>query len=315
MLVKNSNMKALWCGLFNLFFIQSKFAAPTYTDSGCISQNWTLNHSVVAPVVTPYPFRRDLLTIMNTYVEIPCLHEPRSLVAKTTQKVSEISPQRAVALYLTEVPDKEDLLTVDVVGPIRNQTVHIGMSGCYSPNTTARVYELGTIPNLHSFSFYLCDDLAIRKFDFSGMPQLRQMVFTLSTIATLEPGTFADLPNLRSLILERKWIKELFSAKNPSSTNDYSASVNDLDYLYNLHCDCSFAWLRRFLKKKPYLIDAKDPGEVFKIGNYFSEAITRTGNGTDVFSVDCSRNVTLENISTGSEFSYNASCPDDNNYC
>ncbi|XP_055327528.1 uncharacterized protein LOC129580843 [Paramacrobiotus metropolitanus] len=336
------------CGLFILLHIHNNLAAPTYTDSDSQNPQQTLTRNAVAPFVPPYPFRKDLFTeeecilyfslaakrsmclltpgdsvctiieesprrsqMLNTYVEIACLHRPRSLLVKTTQRVSQISPQRAVVLYLTEVPGKEDLLTVDVVGPIRNQTVHIGMFGCYSPNTTARVYELGVIPNLHSFAFYSCFSLAIHKFEFTHMPQLRQIVFSLSTISTLEPGTFTDLPNLRTLILEKSWIVELFGASTPSSSNNYSASVNDLDYLHNLHCDCSFAWLRRFLKQKPYLIEAKEPGEVFRVGNYFSAAVKRNGNDTNVFSVDCLKNVTLENIWTGNQFSYNEHCSDD----
>ncbi|XP_055351828.1 uncharacterized protein LOC129598072 [Paramacrobiotus metropolitanus] len=346
MLIEGRDTKAMRFGLFILLYIQSSLATSTYTKSAYLSQNLTSRPTVLAPVVPSYPFRRDLFTaeecnlyftlgsngsmcllipgsrlcaiteksprrfvMMNTYVEVPCLHPTRSQLVKTTQRVSQISPQRAVVLHLDEEPDKEDLVTVDVIEPIRNQTVHIGIIGCYSPNTTARVYEVGTIPNLHSFALYNCHNQAVRKSDFGRMPQIRQIVLTLCTINMLEPGTFTDLPHLRSLVLERQLILALFSAKNPSGANS-SVNANYLDYLYNLHCDCSFAWLRRFLNQMPDLIEAKDAGEVFIVGNYVSTAVKRNGNDTEVFSVDCSKKITLENIWAGNEFSYNASCSD-----
>ncbi|XP_055355131.1 uncharacterized protein LOC129600574 [Paramacrobiotus metropolitanus] len=331
-------MQSIGCGLFVLFCIGS---APAHADSDCTSYNLTY----IAPsVVSPYRFAVHLLTVkecilyfnlaangsmcqlipgsnlctvndktprgrvmLNTYVEIACIYKPRALVIKTTKRVSQISPQRAVVLDLLEIPGKEDLITVAVVEPIRNQTVGLTVTGCYAPNTTSRIHNLGTIPALHSIGLHGCRDLAIQKSDFDRVPQLRQVVFDLSTTDTLEPGTFTDLPHLRNLVLEKKLILALISAKNPNRTSNFS---NDryIDYVYTLHCDCSFAWLRRFFKQNRYLIEGKEPGEVFRIGSYFSEAVRKTGNGTDVFSVDCSKKVTLENIWAGNEFSYNTSC-------
>ncbi|XP_055357136.1 uncharacterized protein LOC129602158 [Paramacrobiotus metropolitanus] len=347
MQVRDCNMKAVQCGLLVFFCIRNKLALWAFADSGCTSPNVTSTHNVTPAVVAQYPFRRDLLTVrecitydnleaedaicaliphsdyciindetprrlmmLNTYVEIACLYKPRSLVIKTIKRVREISPRRAVVLDLFEFPLKENLITVTVVEPIRNHTIGLTVTGCYAPNTTSRIHTLGTIPNLHSLAIYSCRHLDIQKSDFSRLPQLRQIVFDLSSIDTLEPDTFTDLPHLRTLVLEKNLILAFFSPKNRSQAY-YSVVTGYLDYLQKLHCDCSSAWLRSFLKQKRYLIEEKEPGEVFRIGSYFSEAVKRTGNRTDVFSVDCSKNLTLENISTGNEFSYNVSCPDD----
>ncbi|XP_055348766.1 uncharacterized protein LOC129595709 [Paramacrobiotus metropolitanus] len=249
--------------------------------------------------------RQDLM--LNTYLDVSCVWKRHALVAKTTKRVREISPQRAVLLNLFQYLESEDPLTTDVVDPVRNQMIHLGVFDCQAPNATAQVYELGNFPNLYDFEMNSCTNLTIRKKDFSRMPQLRMVTFYITSISALEPGTFTDMPHLGSLILERDFITALWNIGNPESAYSKFATDEYLDYLYNLHCGCSFAWLRNFLEQKPFLIEEKNEGEVFIIGNYLSQAVQFHRNHTDILSVDCSKDITVENVYTGHKFSYNAS--------
>ncbi|XP_055340763.1 uncharacterized protein LOC129589887 [Paramacrobiotus metropolitanus] len=334
-------MEKLRCGFIILWFLfnmDGGLADSSFKNSTALSD--------VIPPAAAYPFRTDLITVeecslyvqysverficadrqvlgylcnvtdknprkaqmLNTYLDVSCIYRSHALVANTTKHVRQISPHRAVLLNLFEWDAEQDPVTVDVVEPIRNQTVHLAVHDCRSPNTTAKVYALGLLPSLYSFALDACPNVTIQKTHFSGMPQLRIIWFYVTTISSLEPGTFTDLIHLRSLTLEKHYIKVLINQNNPNPAYIKFSTDGNLHYLYDLHCGCSFAWLRSFLKQKPYLIGEKDPGEVFIIGNYISPAVERSGNKTDIFSVDCSRNVTLDNIWAGNEFSYKTNC-------
>ncbi|XP_055340756.1 uncharacterized protein LOC129589880 [Paramacrobiotus metropolitanus] len=335
-------MEELRCGFIMLWFISNIDGGL----AGSIFKNSTELSDVIPPVAAAYPFRADLITVkectlyveylvegficadmqvlgylcngndknprkalkLNTYLDVSCMYRSHALVANTTKHVGQISPHRAVLLSLFELEAEQDPVTADVVEPIRDQTVHLAVKDCRSTNTTAKVHALGVLPNLYSFALGYCFNLTIQKKHFGRMPQLRMVAFCLTTISSLEPGTFTDLIHLRSLTLERYFIRALWNKYDPQPAYSRFTTDDYLHYLYDVHCDCSYAWLRSFLKQKPYLTEEKDPGEMFIIGNYLSPAIARKGNKTDVFSVDCSRNVTLNNIWAGSEFSYNTTC-------
>ncbi|XP_055348719.1 uncharacterized protein LOC129595665 [Paramacrobiotus metropolitanus] len=336
-------MEKLSYGIIILCFVCNTYGVQAESDSGCSEKNSTASNDEISPPAT-YPFRTDLLTVEEcnlyikhidkksvcmimavwihnlcdvndenprqyemgvTYVDISCVYKPHAFLAKTTKLVRQISPQRAVLLNLYEWKAEEDPVTVDIVDPVRDQTIHLGVFDCQTPNTTAKVHELGLLPNVYSFTLNGCTNMTIQKKHFSRMPQLRMIAFYITSISALEPGTFTDLIHLRSLTLERDFTIALETKGHPESAYSYFATDDKLNYLYNLHCDCSFAWLRNFLEQKPFIIGEKEPGEVFIIGNYLSAGVERNRNTTDVFSVDCSRNITLENILIGSEFSYN----------
>ncbi|XP_055340743.1 uncharacterized protein LOC129589869 [Paramacrobiotus metropolitanus] len=318
-------------------------------DGDCSLKNSTVIHDAVSPAAE-YPFRTDLLTVeecslylkyllqrsictdvmdfsnwcnvnaenprkagmLHTYWEVTCFYRSHALVANTTKHVRKISPQRAVLLHLFEWEAEQDPVTIDIVEPIRNQTIHLAVNNCRAPNATAKVHALGLLPNVYSFALGYCPNVTIQKKHFGGMPQLRMIAFYESTISALEPGTFTDLIHLRSLTLESYIIRTLLNQYIPEPAYRRFTTDDYLHYLYDVHCDCSYAWLRSFLKQRPYLIEKKNLGEVFIIGNYLSPAVERSGNKTDVFSIDCSKNVTLDNIWTGSEFSYKAACSNEN---
>ncbi|XP_055351037.1 uncharacterized protein LOC129597490 isoform X2 [Paramacrobiotus metropolitanus] len=340
-------MEKLRYGLVIFWFISNMEGGMADPDQDLSHKNSSAFNGIIFPVAAN-PFRADLLTfeecnlylkyqqeqsicmvvfgydpcnvhddspikvMLNTYLDVSCIYMPHALVANTTRHVRQISPYRAVLLNLFEGQIDQDPVTVDVVEPIRNQTAHLAVYDCQSPNATAKVYALGILPNVYSFALKYCPNVTIQKKHFDGMPQLRLITFELITISALEPGTFTDLIHLRSLTLERDFIGALLNQNSPKPKPAYSRFSNGdyLHYLHDLHCACSFAWLRSFLKQKPYLVEEKDLGEVFIIGNYLSPSVKRKGNETDVFSVDCSRKVTLDNIWTGSEFSYKACCSD-----
>ncbi|XP_055348733.1 uncharacterized protein LOC129595677 isoform X2 [Paramacrobiotus metropolitanus] len=231
-------------------------------ETSCIQLNQTAPDKTLAPPT--YLFRSDLLTteeclayaaptidkgicpiimkeedcyisdknprqhqMLGTYLEIACVWENHTLAAKTTKRIRQISPHRAVMLSLFERDDTEDPITVDVLDPLRNQLVHLALFTCYSKNVTAKLYELGEFPNLFSFETVDCFNLTVRKNDFSRLPQLRAITLYFTTIASLEPGTFTDLPHLRILILEKDFMLALQEKGNPDSANgDFATEDN-----------------------------------------------------------------------------------------
>ncbi|XP_055344714.1 uncharacterized protein LOC129592653 [Paramacrobiotus metropolitanus] len=270
----------------------------------------------------------------TSYVDLQChTTARRDAVAYIAKNISVISPLRALTVQLAdreyEPYDPSDLTPVhqDVFEPIRNQVIQIDIIRCYAPNITALVFEVGILPNLVALSFQEGRNLVIHKGDFFRMPNIRMIYFTASSIQEVEPYTFTDLANLQSLTLERD-VDLFIEGYNHCAPLMSWKCMNEQDManIKKLHCDCSYAWYRNFLKKKPYLTKKRESGEVLTFGDYKtpSKFWFPLKEGVHVLNVDCAGNLThvdpeifqawtSDNYYTGNEntpYSYNVSCYD-----
>ncbi|XP_055342626.1 uncharacterized protein LOC129591118 isoform X2 [Paramacrobiotus metropolitanus] len=250
----------------------------------------------------------------ETYLEVAC--EESRLVAAAAANISRISPRRAVVLSLSDGNGTEDTLQASVVEPIRQQIISLSVGSCATPYTTVKIHRLGDLINLLGLQINHCSGLIVRKRDFQRMPRVRQIVLRLSSIQFLEPYTFTTLVHLHSLVLESYVSVDMVHHEERDKMNEEVAlplppnwKYYELEEVYRLHCDCSFAWLRNFFKTHPYLTTEKDRGEVFIVGSYASDIVDGRAMGYPEFlSVDCQRDLTPTNFLAGSEFSYNTGC-------
>ncbi|XP_055348978.1 uncharacterized protein LOC129595872 [Paramacrobiotus metropolitanus] len=277
--------------------------------------------------------------IDKTYIDFNCPSKGREHMKAITTAISGISQKRALTLALYDSTDnRATALHYEVVEPVRSQVIQLSALYCKTPNTTAKVYAMGIMPNLLCFQLgWYCHGLVIRKIDFSRMPHVRAIQFIISTtIAEMEPYTFTDLSNLQILTLEDQIAGDLYSR----GENDHGMAKGFLpdhvfEHIRRLHCDCSFSWLRNFLKKKPYLIMAMKKSQLMKVGSFElpEDDIRAPGSSANVtslsrreldnfhitmdiiqnkwspvLSVNCAQAFNWKNTQAGSQFSYNTSC-------
>ncbi|XP_055344816.1 uncharacterized protein LOC129592734 [Paramacrobiotus metropolitanus] len=166
---------------------------------------------------------------------------------------------RALKFFLTD----GDHMARDVFDPVRLQVVVLCLTDCRGSHTTTRVSRL-FLDNLLDYQLFMCNDLVIKKRDFSNMKLLRMIRFRQSTVSSLEVGTFSDLlPNLQVLSLEY-----LF--------NENTMMLDDKDYLRKIHCTCEFAWFRRWLTQNQRLLEARAEGSVYGLPqSWQSEAVAK----------------------------------------
>ncbi|XP_055347446.1 uncharacterized protein LOC129594698 [Paramacrobiotus metropolitanus] len=249
--------------------------------------------------------------ISRTYIEVLCSWENRTSFAEITQSVSTISQRRAVTIRLKERNDSTDPIHSDVVNPIREQIIELSILECRTTRTTAKVYDAGMLPNVIRFTMQSGLRLEIQKKDFSRMPKVRMISLSSCTVAVLEPYTFTDLPHLQSLSLEDGvgfHLRRLQMHPNRSEWDPETFGEDDLAMVWKLHCDCSYAWYRNFLKKIPSLITGKNIGEIGSIGNYKTPYVGGVSSLSGLLSVNCTHKLTPDNSDIGSKYSYNVPC-------
>ncbi|XP_055347424.1 uncharacterized protein LOC129594678 [Paramacrobiotus metropolitanus] len=261
-----------------------------------------------------------LKPLSRTYIDVRCSWENRTLLTNITKNIHLISPTRAVIIKLKERNDSLDPVHLEVINPIRNQLIQLHVSEVRTTLICAKIYDIGVLPNLIFLGIQSGLGLEIQKKHFSRMPQIRSIIFAHCTIAALEPYTFTDLPHLQSLSLEDGAASDLSlldDHPDPATKRrlyPYMFSEDGLESIRKLHCDCSYAWYRNFLKQKPSLIFGRGQGEIAMVGNYMTPFI----NMMDAFSaavlkIDCAQNITYHNVQRnlrGSHYSYNTSCYD-----
>ncbi|XP_055348014.1 uncharacterized protein LOC129595127 [Paramacrobiotus metropolitanus] len=263
--------------------------------------------------IMSYPPGSDMSPLTKTYFEMSCWEGgTRTAIAVYARNVSLTSPNRAITLELAERNDTEDPVHHDAVDPIRQQIIQMQIRHCATATITAKIFGAGEVPNLVSLRVWQGRDLVVKRRDFSRMPNVRMIIFGLTTIQELEPYTFTDIAHLESLTLEMKIGYILYIMSKPEHDQFWepgSLQGKDLDKVKKIHCDCSFAWFRNFLKRKPHLIQEKREGEVAVIGNYLSES-TNTGIWKGSLSVDCSMAFNYNNTyyTKNRSYSYNTSC-------
>ncbi|XP_055340978.1 uncharacterized protein LOC129590029 [Paramacrobiotus metropolitanus] len=155
------------------------------------------------------------------------------------------------------------------VSPIRNQIVIVDVLVSQDPRTTGQLRNLGLI-NLVHYNTFRCFDLDIKKSDFKASKKLRMIAFFNSTIRTLEAGTFMDLPFLSVLTLEQlhQYVNE---TKVPATFDQHFR-----DYLSRLHCNCNFAWFRRWWSTNSALLRTVERSEIYSfIGAWSNPVITK----------------------------------------
>ncbi|XP_055348986.1 uncharacterized protein LOC129595879 [Paramacrobiotus metropolitanus] len=277
--------------------------------------------------------------IEKTYIDFNCPSQGREHMTAITKAISGISPTRALTIALYDKADERWLaIHSDVIEPVRNQVIQLSALFCESQNITAKVHAMGMLPNVLRFQLgFYCHGLIIRKADFSRMPQVRVIQFISSTtIAEMEPYTFTDLNNLQILTLEAQIANDMYSrAENDHGYARGSLPDHVFQHTRRLHCDCSFAWFRNFLKKKPYLTAAMKEGELMTVGSFklpesdirapgssanvtaltpeelgrFSVSMLVIKNEwSPVLSVNCAQPFDWRNTQAGNQFSYNTSC-------
>ncbi|XP_055344492.1 uncharacterized protein LOC129592472 [Paramacrobiotus metropolitanus] len=255
----------------------------------------------------------------KTYLNVgKCYWKDRDTLREIHRNVSMISPTRAVVVSLSPGQYMGSNVHFDVVDPVRQQIVGLTIEApCdHNPNVTAMVYEMGNLPHILRFDINKCAFVNIRQRDFSRMPQLRMIYFYKTAVGDMEPYTFTDIPHLQVLALETGLLDELdFIRVNETDPQHYArfhvSYEEKEERIRQLHCSCSYAWFRNFLKEKPFLTASKrEEGEVFRLGDFASPSVPPefAPDYREMLSVDCSKPLTYENAHNGTEFSVNTTC-------
>ncbi|XP_055347973.1 uncharacterized protein LOC129595086 [Paramacrobiotus metropolitanus] len=251
-----------------------------------------------------YARNHSMDPLSHTYVTITCqFGSTRTALAQFARNVSITSANRAVVLKMNERNDTEDPLHSDVIGPIRTQIIELDVHRGATPALTTKIYNAGAIPNLVMLQVGYAKNLVIKRHDFSGLPSVRWITFTYSSVKELEPYTFTDLAHLKTLSLEGRVAYNIDMRQLPK---------DELESVKRLHCDCSFAWYRNFLKRNPHLIQKKRVGEAVAIGTYASEEFPMDmGLWPDPLTVNCAAALDKDNVYRNrklNQYSYNTSC-------
>lgn len=146
----------------------------------------------------------------------------------------------------------EKTTDMKIFSPIKNEVVGLALDKCLDFKVTSRLGSLN-FANLRSYTVSNCDQLQVRKVDFSGNLKLRRITFVTVTFASIEKDTFTDLPALKHLALEYHPKKKGFSDEI------HMASA------VNLHCSCDYTWLRKWMKSHPQIISPKTSQESYEM--------------------------------------------------
>ncbi|OWA50927.1 putative Zinc metalloproteinase nas-7 [Hypsibius exemplaris] len=133
--------------------------------------------------------------------------------------------------------------------------------------------------------------------NWSCRPSPTSACQTASTVKEIEQGAFESLQFLKQVTLDTGY------------RADRPMTKAMLEHLRLLHCDCSYDWLRVFLKKNPQLIAAKRVGEVHRFGGILSNSFKQRNIYVPV---DCSK-TNLLGAPDQTEFSINLDCPGEEN--
>ncbi|XP_055344825.1 uncharacterized protein LOC129592739 [Paramacrobiotus metropolitanus] len=140
--------------------------------------------------------------------------------------------------------------------PIRKQVVVLEILHCRRSRTTGQLSDLN-FPFLLEFALTSCSQLDIQRGDFRVNRWLRMITLENSTIRTMEEDTFSDLPALRLLALE-------FSV---DMMTEFRAETQE--YIRRLHCDCRWAWFRRWWRNNLALLRNASDSEIYRIPGSF----------------------------------------------
>ncbi|XP_055332197.1 uncharacterized protein LOC129584116 [Paramacrobiotus metropolitanus] len=190
----------------------------------------------------------------------------------TASNIAANSPNRAVVLHLTGKITNQTF--ANIVDPIRNQVTELIFDDSESRREKHATSKIGALPLMYLLylKFANARDLVIQKRDFLNFAYLRRLEFYLSLIASVERDTFTSLPLLRSFQLESGMEDRLGYPSDEVIITTESLACRDPDsfYLNPLRCNCTYVWLRNWLKANPHLLKERAEGELYIIGNHLS---------------------------------------------
>ncbi|XP_055349842.1 uncharacterized protein LOC129596550 isoform X2 [Paramacrobiotus metropolitanus] len=194
-------------------------------------------------------------------------------------------PLRAIRVALVE-----DQIEALALAPVAEQVVVLLMMYCSARDPTSKLPGLA-FTNLLEFVLDSCSNVVIKRSDFQISLKLRSIIFSNVTIVYLEDGTFNNLPDLQ-IVAWHKDLPHTFGKSNHegrrfvlNSYQEYDSGLEMQGFLKRLHCDCQFAWLRKWLAQNTALKRSVKPGEVYMLAGYMGSFGLQA---TDVFlPVDC----------------------------
>ncbi|XP_055349487.1 uncharacterized protein LOC129596277 [Paramacrobiotus metropolitanus] len=139
------------------------------------------------------------------------------------------------------------------------------------------------MPNLLELQFSYCEHLVICENDLSGFTKMRSLIAKKSPVKSIHRLVFRSLFALDLVALD-------CGLRVPYTEEEKG-------HYRLLHNSEEYRWLRECFKKKPWLVTGKSRGEVWRIGNTESDALTIA----DIFSPEVSPDL----------FSFNSSDSDD----
>ncbi|XP_055334999.1 uncharacterized protein LOC129586039 [Paramacrobiotus metropolitanus] len=228
----------------------------------------------------PKKCTKDRMLVMN------CKISADASFLRTMATAMAKAPVRPIVISLTDIQ-----ITSEALYPIENQVVEMLMSYCRTRDATAKLSSF-SFANLQVLTFGRCIDLRIKKSDFKFLPMLRVVTFLDTTILYLEEGTFTNLPKL----LVIAWHSELqpnfgtIKRQLASGGDDHGHIAERMvAYLKRMHCDCEFAWLRRWLHESGMLEHAPKGSEVYNFNDDELFVIPEITRNDIYIPIDCAK--------------------------
>ncbi|XP_055345123.1 uncharacterized protein LOC129592980 isoform X2 [Paramacrobiotus metropolitanus] len=169
------------------------------------------------------------------------------------------APLRPIGILL-----KDQQITGELLSPIEKQVLILWMLDCQAHDATVKLSSFNLI-NLQHFEVRRCIDMRIRMSDFRFLSALKIIVFEKSTILYLEKGAFTNLPQLQMLVWHRSISSKFGVVIGDKLQKNLARSMPG--YLKRMHCDCEFAWLRKWLPERGLLRATFEPSAIFYFAN------------------------------------------------
>ena len=189
--------------------------------------------------------------------------------AGITKKLSETSTNSGIRVLMSD----GEALSPEVFDAVRHRVIDLQIKFCLSATTLSKLPLLG-FRNLLNLSVTKCRNLDVRKSYLKANSRLRMIIFWNSTVGSLERNSFTDLPELATLSLEWK-ISPPFDE-------------SQIAHLQRFHCDCDYAWFRKWLEKNPSLLAARNKYEVYSTSHTNNIAFEKD---SVFYAIDCAKPV------------------------
>ncbi|XP_055328884.1 uncharacterized protein LOC129581698 [Paramacrobiotus metropolitanus] len=218
-------------------------------------------------------------------LNIECEEEADAAHLRVMALAMAAAPLRPVNVALLE-----QQFTVAALSPVERQVLTLIMQNCRVRDPTERFGRFSFV-NLQQIIMRNCMDIRIKKADFQLMLMLKVVIFMEVTIVYLEEGTFTSLPELRILAWHKDLLYNFGTIGLDYSDNDSEddrRARSRCDYLQRMHCDCEFAWLRKWLRENDMLTLPTADSLIFYYSNTSHITPGITLNRNDIYiPIDC----------------------------